>query len=280
MKPTKTALKKAAKAARLEKRQQKATASGRNTPNPPSPISAEDGDDELASTPENNEELPLPAVSLPTVEDYSTNRVTESTVEPKLEPEPVIESKPPVVEPKPSVVESQPAPTPAPEPESPPLVITTLPEKQTPAKPAPPPTESEQTIKRQNMLTRTLWTFIMIGGFISTCFTYLLSIALTLCVIALLLLGHAYMILLVMLCQTAVYREVTALFSIKYIEGEDTSLAKDPWSKTLNWYFFAVANYYLYGESIIYYFKVWFMNTASCGMADYPYSMSCLLMHN
>jgi len=87
-------------------------------------------------------------------------------------------------------------------------------------------------------VTRTLWTFIMIGGFIT-----------------LLLLGHAYMVLLVMLCQTAVYREVTALFSIKYIEGEDTSMAKDPWSKTLNWYFFAVANYYLYGESIIYYFK-------------------------
>jgi hypothetical protein len=31
---------------------------------------------------------------------------------------------------------------------------------------------------------------------------------------------------------------------------------KDPWSKTLNWYFFATANYFLYGESIIYYFKV------------------------
>jgi phosphatidate cytidylyltransferase len=31
---------------------------------------------------------------------------------------------------------------------------------------------------------------------------------------------------------------------------------KDPWSKTLNWYFFAVTNYFLYGESIIYYFKV------------------------
>jgi hypothetical protein len=59
-----------------------------------------------------------------------------------------------------------------------------------------------------------------------------------------------------MLCQTLAYREVTALFSIKYIEGEDTNMEKDPWSKTLNWYFFAVANYYLYGESIIYYFKV------------------------
>ena len=64
------------------------------------------------------------------------------------------------------------------------------------------------------------------------------------------------MILLVMLCQTAVYREVTALFSIKSIDGEESPREKDPWSKTLNWYFFAVTNYYLYGESIIYYFKV------------------------
>ena len=73
---------------------------------------------------------------------------------------------------------------------------------------------------------------------------------------ALLLLGHGYMILLVMVCQTAVYREVTALFSIKAIDGEESPREKDPWSKTLNWYFFAVTNYYLYGESIIYYFKV------------------------
>ena len=64
------------------------------------------------------------------------------------------------------------------------------------------------------------------------------------------------MILLVMVCQTAVYREVTALFSIKAIDGEESPREKDPWSKTLNWYFFAVTNYYLYGESIIYYFKV------------------------
>ena len=74
--------------------------------------------------------------------------------------------------------------------------------------------------------------------------------------VALLLLGHGYMILLVMVCQTAVYREVTALFSIKAIDGEESPRERDPWSKTLNWYFFAVANYYLYGESIIYYFKV------------------------
>jgi len=76
----------------------------------------------------------------------------------------------------------------------------------------------------------------------------------------LLLLGHIYMILLVMACQTLVYREVTALFSLAMTESDShnrgTVKARDPWSKTLNWYFFAVTNYFLYGESIIYYFKV------------------------
>lgn len=67
--------------------------------------------------------------------------------------------------------------------------------------------------------------------------------------------GHVYMILLVFLCQTLVYREVTALFTLKPTEKEE-STGKDPWRKTLNWYFFAVTNYFLYGESIIYYFKV------------------------
>ncbi|KAH9948947.1 phosphatidate cytidylyltransferase, partial [Amylocystis lapponica] len=102
----------------------------------------------------------------------------------------------------------------------------------------------EQVKKRQNMLTRTLWTFIMIGGFVT-----------------LLLMGHAYMIVLVMLCQTLVYREVTALFSLKRADSDkrdsdsEDSQKRDPWSKTLNWYFFIVTNYFLYGESIIYYFK-------------------------
>ena len=79
-------------------------------------------------------------------------------------------------------------------------------------------------------------------------------------VIGLLLMGHAYMIILVMLCQALVYREVTALFSLKDVAPDSVDVVapseKDPWSKTLNWYFFAVTNYFLYGESIIYYFKV------------------------
>jgi phosphatidate cytidylyltransferase len=77
--------------------------------------------------------------------------------------------------------------------------------------------------------------------------------------------GHAYMIALVLFCQTLVYREVTALFSLKGqdmaagspgLPGGKESQGRDPWSKTLNWYFFATTNYFLYGESIIYYFKV------------------------
>ncbi|ELU42629.1 phosphatidate cytidylyltransferase [Rhizoctonia solani AG-1 IA] len=73
--------------------------------------------------------------------------------------------------------------------------------------------------------------------------------------------GPAYLILLVMLCQTIVYREVTALFALtgrKKLSSQndmDDEAARDPWSKTINWYFFAVTNYFLYGESIIYYFK-------------------------
>lgn len=106
---------------------------------------------------------------------------------------------------------------------------------------AAPPADEEQVKKRQNVLERVLWTFIMIFGFV-----------------ALLLMGHVYMIMLVMLCQSLVYREVTALFSLKSAGQKDNKPAikgKDPWSKTLNWYFFAVTNFFLYGESIIYYFK-------------------------
>ncbi|OCF58987.1 phosphatidate cytidylyltransferase [Kwoniella mangroviensis CBS 10435] len=96
--------------------------------------------------------------------------------------------------------------------------------------------------KDRNVIERTTWTFIMIGGFIG-----------------LLCMGHPYMILLVMLCQTLVYKEVTALFDLRDHGANQVDVAAgekgDKWSKTLNWYFFVVCNYFLYGESIIYYFK-------------------------
>lgn len=68
--------------------------------------------------------------------------------------------------------------------------------------------------------------------------------------------GHGYMVILVMLCQTLVYREVTRLFTLTGSKADADKAGKDPWSQTLNWYFFVVTNYFLYGESIIYYFKV------------------------
>ncbi|GJJ06279.1 hypothetical protein Clacol_000470 [Clathrus columnatus] len=96
--------------------------------------------------------------------------------------------------------------------------------------------EDERTKKLRNIGTRTLWTVIMISGFLT-----------------LLAMGHAYMILLVLLCQSVVYREVTSLFTLR--GDADSESDEEPWRKTLNWYFFAVANYFLYGESIISYFK-------------------------
>ncbi|KAK7023452.1 phosphatidate cytidylyltransferase [Paramarasmius palmivorus] len=54
------------------------------------------------------------------------------------------------------------------------------------------------------------------------------------------------------------YIAKSQLYSLKSAppsESGGKKAAKDPWSKTLNWYFFAVTNYFLYGESIIYYFK-------------------------
>lgn len=152
----------------------------------------------------------------------------------------------------------QAADTSAPEPHNGVLANGSL-EEATPT-PTPVTEDPEKVKKRQNALTRTLWTFIMIGGFISlSSISRYVSQADNM-TLGLLLLGHVYMVLLVFLCQTLVYREVTALFSLKTVTPDNPTVAplkgKDPWSKTLNWYFFAATNYFLYGESIIHYFKV------------------------
>ena len=70
------------------------------------------------------------------------------------------------------------------------------------------------------------------------------------------------MIILVVVIQSLVFREIAQLF-----QG-----IRDPWSKTLNWYFFAVANYYFYGETIIYYLKVCVGLTPAC-QNSWHYSM-------
>ena len=84
--------------------------------------------------------------------------------------------------------------------------------------------------------------------------------------------GPSYMILLVLVLETLVYREVTALFNVpghtilsqqvqNEVEDDDEGesqrerQAEELWSKSLSWYFFAVCNFFLYGETLVYYFK-------------------------
>lgn len=276
MKPTKSAIKKAAKLARTERRQQEKAAKARN-PLAPSPS-------------------PSPAPPEPVYEPVKvTEKIYEITPVAAADDvsEDVHEDVPLVTTEQPPIVTIQPAPPQAqhvhryddvmstPEPSYPtsmetsgrnspePLVDLTAQEDTLNAElqlalenKLAQQAEAERTKKKQNFLTRTLWGLIMIGGFIGTCtlvHAHLLESDVLLA--ALLLMGHAYMIMLVMLCQTLVYREVTALFSLRNATPESSEVEpvknkKDPWSKTLNWYFFAVTNYFLYGESIIYYFKV------------------------
>lgn len=48
--------------------------------------------------------------------------------------------------------------------------------------------------------------------------------------------GHPYMIVLVLICQALVYKEVTALFDLRdHGVTPKGAEVKDPWSKTLNW---------------------------------------------
>ncbi|KAJ1927449.1 phosphatidate cytidylyltransferase [Tieghemiomyces parasiticus] len=86
--------------------------------------------------------------------------------------------------------------------------------------------------KWQNWWVRTLWTFVMIGSF----FAIIAS-------------GPVSVILMVVGIQTWVFSEVIALSSVPNRER------KLPWARALNWYFLLATNYYLYGESLLHYFK-------------------------
>lgn len=107
--------------------------------------------------------------------------------------------------------------------------------------------------------------------------------------------GHVYVVALVFIIQAIVFRELTGLFDAGYSGahvGEEGKVVRSPekeakrkgrkeererWSRRMAWYellllfhlydlrltrpfngnryFFAATNYYLYGESLIYYFK-------------------------
>jgi phosphatidate cytidylyltransferase len=123
-------------------------------------------------------------------------------------------------------------------------------------KPPPPVIIEDETVvaaeerkkKVVNFKVRTLWTFILLAGFFT-----------------ILALGHMYVIALVTVIQIVVYKEVIALASVPAREKNI------PFFKVLNWYllsfcvlcvrylmlryFLATTMFFLYGESLIYYFK-------------------------
>ncbi|GAA5972529.1 hypothetical protein JCM11641_001885 [Rhodosporidiobolus odoratus] len=110
--------------------------------------------------------------------------------------------------------------------------------------------------KIKAIVQRTVWGVVMAGG-----------------AIGLVAMGHVYVVALVFLVQAVVFKELTGLFDAGYSGahvGEEGKMVRTPekeakrkdrkeererWSRRMAWYFFAVTNYYLYGESLIYYFK-------------------------
>jgi phosphatidate cytidylyltransferase len=94
------------------------------------------------------------------------------------------------------------------------------------------PQQSEYEKKKQAFITRTIWTFVMIAGFFIALFS-----------------GHIYIIVLVTAIQIVSFKEVIAIANVP---SKEKNLR---FTKSLNWYFLATTMYFLYGESVIYYFK-------------------------
>lgn len=61
--------------------------------------------------------------------------------------------------------------------------------------------------------------------------------------------GHIYMIMIITAIQIISFKEVTA---ISNVPSRALSLR---FTKTLSWYFLGTTMYFLYGESVVYYFK-------------------------
>ena len=177
-KPSKSALKKAARAARLEKKQQERAAA--KLRREASATSSQPSQSPLLGTIEHPLELsetdspsvddtPLPDPDQPVITNGRVQHPERKAPEPVREPE--AGQEPPTVPPIPEsskreVKEDRPATLPTPLPQQresiaipPPRLVTQ------PATVAPAQSDNPEK-KRQNILTRTLWTFIMIGGFL------------------------------------------------------------------------------------------------------------------
>ncbi|KAF1811856.1 phosphatidate cytidylyltransferase [Eremomyces bilateralis CBS 781.70] len=99
--------------------------------------------------------------------------------------------------------------------------------------PSPPvPEQSESQKKLQSFKTRTIWTFVMIAIFFGSMFA-----------------GHIYVIIIVTAIQIICFREVIAIADVP------SKAMSVRFTKNLQWYFLGISMYYLYGESVIYYFK-------------------------
>jgi len=61
--------------------------------------------------------------------------------------------------------------------------------------------------------------------------------------------GHIYILIIITAIQIVCFKEVIA---IAQVPAKQRYL---PLTKSLNWYFLVIAMYYMYGESVIYYFK-------------------------
>ncbi|KAK9322326.1 cytidylyltransferase family-domain-containing protein [Lipomyces orientalis] len=90
----------------------------------------------------------------------------------------------------------------------------------------------EKEKKKQNFIVRTVWTVVMMIGF----FIFLAA-------------GHIWIMALVTAIQILTFKEVIAL------ANEPAREKKLPYGKIINWYFLATTIYFLYGESVVYYFK-------------------------
>ena len=181
-KPSKAALKRAAKAARLEKKQQERAAA--KLRREASATSSQPSTSPLLGTLEHPLELseadspsvddvPLPDTDQPVIangQHHSEPPAPEPARGPEPVPEPV--PPPPISEPsKREVKEDRPATQHAPLVQQPEITLFPLPQSVAQSTGTITPVQSDNPEKkRQNILTRTLWTFIMIGGFLGTSF--------------------------------------------------------------------------------------------------------------
>ena len=91
---------------------------------------------------------------------------------------------------------------------------------------------SEYEKKKATFITRAIWSFAMMGGFFTAMFS-----------------GHVYVLMIIAAVQMISFKEVIAIAHVP------VRVKNLPHTRSINWYFFVATMYFLYGESVIYYFK-------------------------